>query len=139
MAQLQEQGWEVNNHSKTLQLLRKNTERAGPEPPEPPETQGRLCTKIAAAKIKNTVKGAEASTSPYRYWQSWQGAQATIAALLVYKSLSISCHHFHSWTSEVKSEIKFIHYGKSSRIHMLHTGLESSFTQLEGEKHKGHH
>lgn len=64
MAQLQEQGWEVNNHSKTLQLLRKNTERAGPEPPEPPETQGRLCTKIAAAKIKNTVKGARQALVP---------------------------------------------------------------------------
>lgn len=100
----------------------------GPVPTGPVEAQGSLCTKVSVAKIKN--KRREASTTPYRYWQSWQAAHATITAVLVYKSLSMKLHHrFHSCISKVKSSWIFIHQGKPSGIHMLQTGLESSLTQ----------
>lgn len=113
-----------------LQLLRKNTERAGPVPTGPLEAQGRLCTKSVAAKVKNSVKGERVSTTPYRYWQSWQTAHTTITAMLVYKSLSMKlCHAFTAVSQKLRAnQVIFIHQGESSGIH-IHTGLECSLTQ----------
>lgn len=100
-------------------------------PTGPLEAQGRLCTKSAAAKIK-------------RYCKRREGKHYSLQVLA---ELAGSSHYYYCCASLQKpiyealpslsqlylrvraNQVIFIRQGKSSGIHILHTGLESSFTQ----------